>query len=194
MPPRVRDADASRRRILAAATAEFAAHGIAGARMDRVAAEAASAKERIYAYFGNKDALFDAVFTETIRQILDAVHFDATDLPGYAGRMFDYFADHPEAQRLTTWYRLERPAGRALAAVVDANRTRLEALAAARVTTDFSPVELLTLIQAMASAWGTMNPEFAEAAAASDRPARRRAVVVAVTRLLSTPDSAAPAG
>ncbi|GIF18071.1 AcrR family transcriptional regulator [Actinoplanes tereljensis] len=185
MPPRVRDAEASRRRILTAATAEFAAHGIAGARMDRVAAEAASAKERIYAYYGNKDALFDAVFTETIRQILDTVHFDATDLPGYAGRMFDYFTDHPDAQRLTTWYRLERPAGHALAAVVEANRTRLDALATAALTTDFSPVELLTLVQAMASAWGTMNPEFAEAAATSDRQSRRRAVVEAVGRLVT---------
>lgn len=180
-----RDAEASRRRIMTAAMAEFAAHGIAGARMDRVAAEAVSSKERIYAYYGNKDALFDAVFTESVRRTLEAVDFDAHDLPGYAGRMFDYFADHPEAQRLTTWYRLERPAGRALAAVVEANRTRLESLAAAKLTTVFSPVELLTLIQAIASSWGTMNPEFAEAAATVDRPARRRAVVAAVTRLVS---------
>ncbi|MEU4242161.1 TetR family transcriptional regulator [Actinoplanes sp. NPDC026619] len=182
--PRVRDAAASRRRILVAATAEFAAHGIAGARMDRVATEAASSKERIYAYYGNKDALFDAVFTESVRQTLDAVAFDATDLPGYAGRMFDHFADHPDAQRLTTWYRLERPTGRALSAVIKANRTRLEALAAASTTTTFSPVELLTLIQAIASSWGTMNPEFAEAAAAIDREARRRSVIEAVTRLI----------
>ena len=38
---------------------------------------------------------------------MDAVRFDAADLPGYAGRMFDYFADNPQAQRLSTWYRLE---------------------------------------------------------------------------------------
>jgi AcrR family transcriptional regulator len=178
-----RNAEASRQRIMAAATAEFAAHGIAGARMDRVAAEAASSKERIYAYYGNKDALFDAVFTESVRKTLEAVTFDAYDLPGYAGRMFDHFADHPDAQRLTTWYRLERPEGSALAAVVEANRTRLEALAAAPPTI-FTPVELLTLIQAIASSWGTMNPEFAGAAAAVTRPARRRAVVEAVTRLI----------
>src|SRR5258708_30831477 len=28
--------------------------------------------------------------------------------------MSDYFADHPEAQRLSTWYRLERPEGAGL--------------------------------------------------------------------------------
>ncbi|MEU4477466.1 TetR family transcriptional regulator [Micromonospora sp. NPDC023966] len=186
---RTRDADAARLRILRAATAEFAAYGIAGARMDRVAAQAESAKERIYAYFGNKDELFEIVLTTVIRETLDAVDFDAADLPGYAGRMFDYFADHPQAQRLTTWYRLERPSGSALRAVVEANRTRLEALAAAQATgrigAAFSPVELLTLVQAIASSWGTMNPEFAGAAAAVDRASRRGAVVEAVRRLVA---------
>jgi AcrR family transcriptional regulator len=184
----VRDADASRRRILQAATAEFARHGIAGARMDRVAAQAASSKERIYAYFGNKDALFDAVFTASVTRTLDTVAFDAGDLPAYAGRMHDYFAEHPDAQRLTTWYRLERPTGPGLAAVVEANRERLDALAAAqkegRVTAAFPPVALLTLVQAMASGWGTMNPEFAGLAATAGRAERRRSVVEAVRRLI----------
>lgn len=186
----VRDAEASRRRILRAATAEFAAYGIAGARMDRVAAQAESSKERVYAYFGNKDALFDAVFTASVGRTLDAVSFDAGDLPAYAGRMFDYFADHPDQQRLTTWYRLERPTGPGLRAVIEANRARLEALTAAqesgRLAPTFSPVALLTLIQAMASSWGTMNPEFGEAATSADRPTRRQAVIDAVHRLITT--------
>ena len=182
---RVRDAEASRQRILGAATAEFAAHGIAGARMDRVAARAESSKERIYAYFGNKDALFDAVFTASVARTLEAVRFDADDLPAYAGRMFDYFADHPDAQRLTTWYRLERPTGPGLQAVIDANRDRVEALAGAELG-GFSPVALLALVQAMASGWGTMNPEFAETAATVDRAERRRTVVEAVRRLVTT--------
>jgi AcrR family transcriptional regulator len=179
----VRDADASRRRILHAATAEFAAYGIAGARMDRVAAQAESSKERIYAYYGNKDALFDAVFTASVARTLDAVSFDADDLPAYAGRMFDYFADHPEAQRLTTWYRLERPTGPGLQAVIEANRQRVTALDTSPHG-GFAPVALLTLVQAIASGWGTMNPEFAGAAATVDRAERRRTVVEAVRRLV----------
>jgi AcrR family transcriptional regulator len=179
----VRDAEASRRRILRAATAEFAEHGIAGARMDRVAAQAESSKERIYAYFGNKDALFDAVFTASVGRTLEAVVFDADDLPAYAGRMFDYFADHPAAQRLTTWYRLERPTGPGLRAVIEANRERVEALAQSQPS-EFPPVALLTLVQAVAGSWGTMNPEFAGAAAALDRAERRRTVVEAVRRLI----------
>src|SRR5712691_1278983 len=50
------------RRILAAATEEFTKHGIAGARVDRIAAAANSNKAMLYAYFGNKEQLFEAAF------------------------------------------------------------------------------------------------------------------------------------
>ena len=171
------------------ATGEFARYGIAGARMDRVASQAQASKERIYAYFGNKDDLFDAVYSASVKDAMNAVRFDAADLPGYAGRMFDYFADHPQAQRLSTWYRLERPDGAALQAVIQANRARLKALAGAQagghLTRHFTPAQLLTLIQAMAVSWGTMNPEFATAARKVSRRDRRRAVVDAVSRLVA---------
>jgi AcrR family transcriptional regulator len=170
-----------------AATEEFATYGIAGARMDRVAGQADSSKERIYAYFGNKEALFEAVFTNSVKASMDAVDFDATDLPAYAGRMFDYFADNPNDQRLSIWYRLERPAGTGLKAVVEANQVRLTALADAqhsgRLAAEFTPVQLLTLIQAMATSWGTMNPEFASSAKKVSRRERRRTVVDAVARI-----------
>lgn len=176
-----------------AATSEFARYGIAGARMDRVAGQARASKERIYAYFGNKDDLFDAVYSASVRDTLAAVRFDAADLPSYAGRMSDYFADHPEAQRLSTWYRLERPDGTGLQAVIEANQVRLKALADAqrdgRVTSEFAPVELLTLIQAMAVSWGTMNPEFASSAGKMSRRDRRRAVIEAVSRLVADDQS-----
>ncbi|MFD1049161.1 TetR/AcrR family transcriptional regulator, partial [Kibdelosporangium lantanae] len=106
-----RDADRTRTRLLTAARAEFAEHGIAGARVDRIAAAAKTNKQMIYAYFGNKDALFDTVFDRHIGEWLAEVDFDATDLPGYAGRLFDYFEADPAALRLVTWYRLERRTG-----------------------------------------------------------------------------------
>src|SRR5882757_6380442 len=117
---------------MAAATREFARHGIAGARMDRVAADAASSKERIYAYFGNKEQLFDAVFSNSIAVTMDEAPFDATDLPAYAGRTFDRFTDNPDALRLSTWYRLERPGSVGLRSVLEVNRMRLDALATAQ--------------------------------------------------------------
>ncbi|SNT41338.1 transcriptional regulator, TetR family [Streptosporangium subroseum] len=51
----------ARRRVLNAATAEFSAHGLSGARTARIAESAKANQYMIYAYFGYKDGLFDAV-------------------------------------------------------------------------------------------------------------------------------------
>ena len=56
-----RDPELSRARILAAARAEFAEHGLDGARVDRIATLAGLNKRMLYHYFGNKDDLFCAV-------------------------------------------------------------------------------------------------------------------------------------
>ena len=55
------DTERTKRLLLDAATAEFSEHGLAGARVDRIAASAGVNKERIYQYFGKKDDLFAAV-------------------------------------------------------------------------------------------------------------------------------------
>ncbi|MFI8526142.1 TetR family transcriptional regulator [Promicromonospora sukumoe] len=96
-------------RILEAAAEEFARYGLAGARVDRIAEHAAANKQRIYAYFGGKEALFDQVVSARILDLLDAVPFDADDLPGYAVRLFDFTVGHPELVRLLLWHTLERP-------------------------------------------------------------------------------------
>lgn len=49
---------ATRQRILDAALAEFAAKGLAGARVDEIAERAGANKRMLYAYFGNKDDLW----------------------------------------------------------------------------------------------------------------------------------------
>jgi AcrR family transcriptional regulator len=54
-------AEATRRRILDAALREFASHGLAGARVDEIAARAGANKRMLYAYFGNKEDLWVAV-------------------------------------------------------------------------------------------------------------------------------------
>ena len=56
-----RDPDRTRRRILAAALAEFSANGFAGARVDAIARRAKGNKRMLYHYFGNKAALFTAI-------------------------------------------------------------------------------------------------------------------------------------
>jgi AcrR family transcriptional regulator len=184
-----RDSDQTRSRLLAAATAEFAEHGIAGARIDRIANAAKTNKQMIYAYFGNKDSLFDRVFTDHVADTLAEVDFDVTDLPGYAGRLHDHFEDNPAALRLSTWYRLERPSGEGLQAVIAINELRLGRLADAQreglIPAHFAPIQLLALIQAIATSWASMNPEFGTLAE-KDRALRRRTVVEAVERLLAS--------
>ena len=56
--PKTRDPDATRKRILAAAKAEFARKGLGGARVDDIANRAKANKRMMYHYFGNKEELF----------------------------------------------------------------------------------------------------------------------------------------
>ena len=58
---RKRDAQKSRRKIVLAARAEFAAKGYAGARMEQIADRAEVKKELIYHYFRGKEHLFEEV-------------------------------------------------------------------------------------------------------------------------------------
>ncbi len=55
-----RNGTARRDRILAAASQEFAAHGMAGARMERIAASAGVNKQLLFHYFGSKAGLYGA--------------------------------------------------------------------------------------------------------------------------------------
>jgi TetR/AcrR family transcriptional regulator len=67
--PRAAAGPDSRSRLLAAATTEFAARGLAGASVDRIARAARLNKAMIYYHFGSKDALY----CETIRATLATV-------------------------------------------------------------------------------------------------------------------------
>ncbi len=53
-----RDAELSQQAILEAATAEFAARGLEGARVDQIAQAAGINKQLLYRYFGSKDELY----------------------------------------------------------------------------------------------------------------------------------------
>lgn len=66
---RIRDADATRKRILAAAKREFARLGFGGARIDAIAERAKANKRMIYHYFNSKEALFTAVLEDAYLDI-----------------------------------------------------------------------------------------------------------------------------
>src|ERR1700759_4155579 len=100
-------ADSTPARIAAGAKTGFSRYGIAGARMDRIAKEAKTSKERVYAYFRSKEALYTSVADRELAAIIESTPMDPTDLPRYAGQLFDYFTSHPEHYRLISWGRLE---------------------------------------------------------------------------------------
>lgn len=64
---RTRDADRTRREILAAATEEFSARGLLGARVDAIAERIRSTKRMIYYYFGSKEGLYREVLADAYR-------------------------------------------------------------------------------------------------------------------------------
>jgi AcrR family transcriptional regulator len=186
-----RDAQATRRRLLDAAAAEFAAVGIAGARVDRIAEAASSNKAQIYHYFGSKDELFDAVFEDMCRGTVDAVPIDATDLAEYAGRLHDSYVARPWVQRLATWYRLERGSRSAIEVVARSYDRKLDAIARAQaeglVTGAYTPVELLGLVLHLSGLWTATVPEFGRLTDAVDAGRRREVVVRAVRAVLAGP-------
>jgi AcrR family transcriptional regulator len=186
----VRDAEATRQRLLEAATEEFAARGIAGARVDRIAQAAESNKAQIYHYFGSKDALFEAVFDRVVEATLRDTPIDPTDLPGYAGRLFDRYQKHPEIQRLATWYRLERVVGDdPIEAIVASNATKVKAIAEAQraglLSTRFEPAVLLALVLTLSGTWSSLTPEYTGLVRRLSVAKRRQAIVDAVAALLA---------
>jgi AcrR family transcriptional regulator len=97
---KVRDAEATKERILDAASGEFAEHGLAGARVDAIAARAGANKQLIYAYFGSKEELFAAVLGRRLGLLAEEIVLEPERLADYAGEIFDFHLDHPELTRL----------------------------------------------------------------------------------------------
>ena len=189
--------DATRERILTAAGEEFAAYGIAGARVDRIAANARANKAQLYAFYGSKDALFETVFKASLDGIVNAVPIDGEDLPGYAVRLYDEYLEHPELVRLATWTRLERrPTGHLTAHTDRLDADKLAAIAKAQdagyIDEYFTPFEVLTTVIAISMTWSPASTTFT--AAKSDEAAdhqRRREVLSRIVRRTFTPASRA---
>jgi AcrR family transcriptional regulator len=102
-----RDPEATKARIFAAASAEFAAYGISGARVDRIARNAQANKQLIYAYFGDKHELFGHVLERVLVNLADTVAFEMDDIDRWVDRHIDYHRAHPEMLRLMLWEALE---------------------------------------------------------------------------------------
>jgi AcrR family transcriptional regulator len=92
----------ARERILRTATAEFARHGFAGARVARIVKNAGSNPRMLYHYFGSKSALYIAVLENALgglrtRELrLDVEHLDP--LEGLL-QLFDFMNSYFEQNR-----------------------------------------------------------------------------------------------
>jgi len=98
-----RDPERTRAAILAAATQEFTAKGLTGARVDAIAKRARVNKRMIYHYFGDKDGLYLAVLEATYEAIRNAeLALHLTDRDPVEGMRelvlftWRYFLAHPE--------------------------------------------------------------------------------------------------
>jgi AcrR family transcriptional regulator len=183
------DAEATRTRILDAAIEEFSAYGLAGARIDRIAEAAAANKRSIYVYFGSKDKLFDAALHHVLTKMIEDVPLTEDDLPGYAGRLFDYHLARPQGFRMNTWRQLERPSSGPDAG--DMYLNKITALADARTNRPIAPADLLVLINGLAYSW-LMSPRDLLRADGSDpdsdaRLAEHRTAIIEAARRICEP-------
>ncbi len=103
-------ADRSRnsRQLLAnAARAEFAEHGFAGARTDRIVQRAGVNKQLLFYYFGSKAGLYEAVMRRAEAELTDASPKGDVRSPHAAGRLraqlkaiYQALAEQPELTSL----------------------------------------------------------------------------------------------
>jgi TetR/AcrR family transcriptional regulator len=108
-PARQRDAVRTRSEILEVATREFAEHGLAGARVDEIAARTRTTKRMIYYYFGGKEQLYIEVLEAAYARIrsvereVDVEHLDPREaIRRLAELTFDHHDAHPEFIRLVS--------------------------------------------------------------------------------------------
>jgi TetR/AcrR family transcriptional regulator len=101
--PQRRDPAATRKKLLAAARREFAGKGLAGARVDEIAARAGVNKQLVYHHFGDKDALYLAVLEWVYEEIrAHERQFNLEGLPPEQAirklieSSFDHLASHPD--------------------------------------------------------------------------------------------------
>lgn len=104
---RKRDASATQSELIVAATDEFAEKGLAGARVEEIAARTATSKHMIYYHFGSKDGLYRAVLERAYEEFriaegsVDYGRLPALEaLSALVGATFDVHASRPQIVRI----------------------------------------------------------------------------------------------
>jgi AcrR family transcriptional regulator len=177
--------------ILGAARSEFAQYGLAGARIDRIARAAEASKERLYAHFRDKEALFRSVVAADMAEFFAAVTLRPDAVPEFVGDIHDLACRRPEHLRMITWANLEGlvldpPSVEGGGSILARDLAVIEAAqAAGHVDSGWDPMNLLVLLFGVGLAWAqSPHPD----AATADRAvvaARRAAAVEAARRIVA---------
>lgn len=185
----MRNAEATREKILDAALGEFSAYGIAGARVDRIAKTAGCNKNLIYIYFDSKEGLFNAVLKKNLTGAYEQFPLTPDDLPAYAAKVFDFAMANPDIMRLMAWFNLEQKPG----AMPERQQSAAGKIGeigamqkAGQLGDALPPAFLLTAIMTLATAWSAIGA-FGAAfdPALMEKPERLREHVSEAVRLLS---------
>jgi AcrR family transcriptional regulator len=188
---RPRNSQATKELLLAAATEEFSEHGLAGARIDRIAERAGANKRLLYMYFGDKGQLFDAVLARQIQAVMTAVPLNDGDLCAFAAARFDYLLANPQAGRLTTWRTLERvePGEAERQSFEERVASVAAAQEAGRIRTDIPAIDLFAIVLRMTDSWLSAPPALKAAARGNPRSRLRehRAALLAAVRSVTEP-------
>lgn len=103
---RQRDPERTKKLILDAATAEFAAHGYAGARIGAISARAGVNQQLISYYFGGKEGLYHAI-SENWRERERELVTPDMPMPEQIRQYALEVLRHPDGVRLLAWNGLE---------------------------------------------------------------------------------------
>ncbi len=130
-----KDVGGSREKILRIALREFAARGLSGARVDRIAELAKTSKRMLYYHFKNKNDLYRAVLDQAYAGIraaeadIDAERMDPVEaLRSIVIRSFDYHSQSEQFVRLVMNENIHH-ARNISASTVEGNRGIIETLA-----------------------------------------------------------------
>ena len=94
---RIQDPEGTQQNIIEVATAEFAEYGLAGARIDEIAAKTKSSKRMIYYYFGDKEGLYlrvlEAAYSK-VRAVEATLHLDDLEPVEALRKLVEFTFDH----------------------------------------------------------------------------------------------------
>lgn len=144
--------------IITLATAEFAAHGLSGASVDRTARRAGCPPAQIYRLFDSKQGLFDAAVTSAHRGLAAEAPRLGESLADHAAALFDLYQDRPQPLALVMRARMtdDEESERLFPPFTSADPKNIEKAQAGRlVSSDFKPDQLLRLVDNLAATWAS---------------------------------------